>query len=405
MWTATHTEITLHGILDESSTSIAAATCIRTLRLKVKPEAYSWLKSAATEVNQVWNFANATSDKAARPFYGPRRFLSAFDLNKLTAGSSHYFERIGSETIQRVNAEYATRRTLARRSKLRWRKSFGSNRALGWIPFKPLQLKRKGNSLRFCGKSIRVFERDRLKGVSWKCGCFTQDPVGDWFLCLPVAYRVAPSVAPREDVGLDLGLKHMVATSDGEKLEAGHFYRQIEQKIAQAQRRAHKRLAKRLHRRAARRRKDALHKFSTRIVSQYQTIIVGDVSSRKLVKTRMAKSVLDAGWGLLKAQLSYKGQSAGRRVIIVSERYTTQACSNCWALTGPKGLDMLDVRIWVCAKCGVTHDRDVNGAKNIRFAARYSPSVSGNKSSPSAAPPSRASRLREARISAGKAAA
>ena len=152
----------LHGIVDESSTSIAAINCIRTLRLKVKPEAY-WLKSAATEVNQVWNFANAASDKAARPFYGPRRYLSAFDLDKLTAGSSQYFERIGSETIQRVNAEYVTRRIQARRSKLRWRKSFGSNRALGWIPFKATQLKRKGNSLRFSGKSIRVFERERWR--------------------------------------------------------------------------------------------------------------------------------------------------------------------------------------------------------------------------------------------------
>jgi IS605 OrfB family transposase len=403
LWNEDRKRDYLDAIVDESSTSLAAITCIRTLRLKVKPEAYAWLKSAATEVNQIWNFANATSEKAARPFYGPRRYLSAFDLDKLTAGSSQYFERIGSETIQRVNAEFTTRRSQARRSKLRWRKSFGSNRALGWIPFKAVQLKRKGNSLRFSGKSIRVFERDRLQGVSWKCGCFTEDPVGDWFLCLPVACRLPPSVAPFEDVGLDLGLKHTAATSDGEKLEAGHFYRNIERKIAQAQRRGHKRQAKRLHRRAARRRKDALHKFSTKIVSQYQTIIVGDISSRKLIKTRMAKSVLDAGWGLLKAQLSYKGQSAGRRVIVVSERYTTQACSNCGALTGPTGLDMLDVRAWICAKCGVTHDRDVNGAKNIRFAARCSPY--GNESSPSTAPPSQAPRLREARISAGKAAA
>ena len=63
---------------------------------------------------------------------------------------------------------------------------------------------------------------------------------------------------------------------------------------------------------------------------------------------------------------------------------------------------MLDVRTWVCAKCGVTHDRDVNGAKNIRFAARCSPSVSWNKSSSATAQPSQASGLREERISAGK---
>jgi putative transposase len=335
----------------------------------------------------------------------PPRYLSAFDLDKLTAGSSRCFERIGSDTIQRVNAEYATRRREARKSKLRWRKSFGSNRALGWIPFKAAQLKHQGNSLRFSGKSIRVFERDRLEGVNWKCGCFTEDSVGDWFLCLPVAFSEVPSVAPGEAVGLDLGLKCTVATSDGDKLEAGQFYRLIEHKIAQAQRRGHKRQAKRLHRRAARRRKDALHKFSRKLVREYQTIVVGDVSSRKLAKSRMAKSVLDAGWGLLKTQLSYKGQSAGRCVIIVSEKNTTRACSNCKALTGRKGLDMLDVRTWVCGECGAAHDRDVNAAKNIRFAARCSPSIRGNKSSPSTAPPSQAPRLGEARISAVKAAA
>ena len=382
-----------------------AITCIRTLRLKVKSEAYPWLRAAATEVNQVWNFDNAASDKAARPFSGPRRWLSGFDLDKLTAGASKYFERIGSDTIQRVNAVYATRRQKSKRTKLRWRKSFGSNRALGWIPWKAVQLKRKGNALRFAGKTFRIFEHHLLDGVTWKSGCFAEDSVGDWHLCLPVAYEVVAIAAPQDSVGLDLGLKTTVATSDGEKLEAGRFYRQIEQKIAQAQRRGHKRQVKRLHRRAARRRKDALHKFSRKIVSQYQTIVVGDISSTNLVKTRMAKAVLDAGWGLLKTQLLYKGQSAGRCLIIVNERNTTRACSDCGALTGPTGLDMLDVRAWVCGGCGGAHDRDVNAAKNIRLAARCSPSVGGNEPSPSTAPPSQASRLREARISAVKAAA
>ncbi len=392
-------------MVSEAASETETVTCIRTLRLKVKSEAYSWLNAAAIEINQVWNFANASSDKAARPFSGSGRWLSAFDLDKLTAGATECFERIGSDSIQRVNAEFATRRKQAKKTKLHWRKSFGSNRSLGWIPFKAVQLKRKGNAVRFSGKTFRVFERDLLEGVTWKSGCFAQDSVGDWFLCLPVGYPVAQSSAPYEAVGLDLGLKNTVATCDGDKLEAGQFYRHIEQKIAQAQRRGHKRQAKRLHRRAARRRKDALHKFSRKIVDQYQTIMVGDISSLKLAKTRMAKSVLDAGWGLLKTQLSYKGQAAGRCVMIVCERNTTRACSDCGALTGPTGLAMLDVRTWVCGECGVTHDRDVNAARNIRSAARCSPSVCGNESSPSAAPPSQASRLREARISAVKAAA
>jgi IS605 OrfB family transposase len=370
---------------------IEGATCIRTLRLKVKAESYPWLNAAAVEVNQVWNWANATSAKAARPFAGPAKWLSGFDLNKLSSGASEYFEHIGSETIQRVNAELAPRRRQFKKTQLRWRVSRGAKRSLGWVPFKAAQLKRRGKSLRFSGKAIRVFEQDQIQGAKWKCGCFAQDSVGDWWLCVPAERVLAPRMPKNQDVGLDLGLKDTIATSDGEKLEAGRFYRDIEQKIARAQRRGHKRQAKRLHRMAARRRKDALHKFSTRIVDRYQRIFVGDVSSAKLVKTRMVKSVLDAGWGMLKTQLHYKGQQAGRSVFIVSERYTTRACSSCGSLTGPTGLDMLDVRIWMCSGCGDTHDRDVNAAKNILSAGRCPPSISGNEHSPSAAPPNQAS--------------
>ena len=132
---------------------------VRTLRLKVKAEGYAWLNAAAIEVNQVWNYANATSYKAARPFAGPAKWLTAFDLDKLTAGSTEYFERIGSETIQRINAEFATRRKQFRRTKLKWRVSSGPKRSLGWIPFKGVQLKRKAKSLRFSGKAFRAFEQ------------------------------------------------------------------------------------------------------------------------------------------------------------------------------------------------------------------------------------------------------
>lgn len=381
------------------------APCIRTLRLKVKPESYSWLDAGATEVNQVWNYANEVSAKAARPFAGSPKWLSAYDLDKLSSGATEYFEHIGSDTIQRINAEFATRRKQFKKVKLRWRISRGAKRSLGWIPFKAVQLKRQGNSLRFSGKSIRVFERHLLEDKTWKSGCFAHDSVGDWWLCLPVAYEMIQAEAPKEDVGLDLGLKDTVATSDGEKLEAGHFYRNIEHRIAQAQRRGHKRQAKRLHRQASRRRKDALHKFSRRIVKTYQTIFIGDVSSLKLAKTRMAKSVMDAGWGMLKTQLHYKGEYAGRSVFVVDERNTSRTCSSCRALTGPTGLDMIVVRTWVCSECGGSHDRDVNAAINILSAGRSSPSVCGNKLSPSVAPLRQASRLREAGTSAMTAAA
>jgi len=297
------------------SAETVSPTFVRTLRLKVKPESYPWLNAAAKETNHVWNYCNEVSARAARPFAGRPKWLSGFDLNNLTAGATEYFEHIGSATIQRVCAEFAVRRRQFKKTKLRWRVSQGPRRSLGWIPWKVEQIKRQGQSIRFCGKSIRVFERERLEGKTLKSGCFAQDSVGDWWLCVPVECSVEQTVAPKEAVGLDLGLRETVATSDGDKLLAGQFYRNLERQIAQAQRRGHKRHAKRLHRRAARRRRDALHKFSRRLVETYQTIIIGDVSSLKLVKTKMAKSVLDLRMGY--AQSTHAVQEpAGRQKCI-----------------------------------------------------------------------------------------
>lgn len=177
-------------------------------------------------------------------------------------------------------------------------------------------------------------------------------------------------------VGVDLGLKSAATTSDGESLETG-AYRRLEPKISQAQRRGHKQYAKRLHRKAARCRADAINKFSTALVRKYQRIYVGDVSSRKLVKTKMAKSTLDASWGMLKTQLEWKCQKAAREFQIVDERYTSVTCSSCGLLSGPRGLSGLAVRNWNC-ECGASHDRDINAAMNILFRGEASPSIRGN---------------------------
>lgn len=357
---------------------------VRTIRLKVKREAYPWLGRACSEVNQVWNWANETSERAIRRFSGKPVWLSGFDLNNLSSGATRCFDHIGADTIQRVNGEYAAKRNAAKKARLSWRKSSGSRRSLGWIPFKGINLKHRGKSLRFAGKTFRVFEADRLAGLKWRDGCFAQDACGDWWLCLPVAIQLTDIPAPNEIVGIDLGLLDTATTSDAQKLVAGRFYRGIENRISKAQCRGHRRQAKRLHRKASRQRKDAIHKFTTRIVCQYQNIIIGNVSSYRLAKTRMAKSVLDAGWGMLKAQLQYKGQQAGRRVEVVNEAYTTRACSSCGSLTGPGGLRQLVVRDWQCSACGAQHDRDVNAARNIAsLGSRYMTSVRGNEPNPS----------------------
>jgi len=154
----------------------------RTLRLKVRSEAYTWLNSAAIEANQVFNYCNETSYKAATRTDLKRKWMSGFDLCSLTAGATKYFDKIGADTIQSICNHYAQKRVAAHRVRLHWRVSGGTLRSLGWVPFKAASLKRRGVCLRFAGKCFRVFERERLEGVKWQAGCFAQDAVGDWWL-------------------------------------------------------------------------------------------------------------------------------------------------------------------------------------------------------------------------------
>jgi putative transposase len=389
----------------KSDNTLMPRSFMRTLRLKVRRETYEWLNAAAVEVNEVFNYCNETSLKAATRTDTKRKWLTGFDLCSLTSGAAPYFEKIGADTIQSICTHYAQKRQAARRLKLRWRVSRGPKRSLGWIPFKAASIKRKGVCLRFAGKCFRVFESERLEGVKWQGGCFAQDAVGDWWLCLPVKIAVEETVAPYEAVGIDLGLKDIAVTSEGERLVAGRWTHRLAQKLGSAQRRGHKRQAKRIHRKAARCRADALHKFSRSIVDRYQNILVGDVSSSKLVKTRMAKSVLDSGWGMLKGFLEYKSQQAARGFKVISERNTSVTCSTCGSLTGPRGVNGLIVRSWVCSNCGELHDRDVNAARNILIGSRCRTSVSGNEQSSWLIPPSRVYRVREAGIESAWAAA
>jgi len=213
------------------------------------------------------------------------------------------------------------------------------------------------------------------------------------------------TIAPEEAVGIDLGLKEIAVTSDGDRLAAGRWTQLYAGKLASAQRRGHKRQAKRIHRKAARCRADALHKFSRKMVDRYQKIVVGDVSSLKLARTRMAKSVLDSGWGMLKGFLEYKSQQAARTFEVTSERNTSVTCFPCGALTGPRGINGLIVRSWVCSNCGVLNDRDVNAARNTLIGSRCRTSVSGNESSSWLIPPSNVYSVREAGIASARTAA
>src|ERR1700755_982321 len=109
------------------------AQAIRTMRFKVRAEAYAWLNAAAIEVNRVWNYLNETSYRAWNNYVGKRRPLSGFDLCALTKGAAREFECIGADTIQRLCMEFPQKRRAAHKVKLRWRVSSGPRRSRGYI--------------------------------------------------------------------------------------------------------------------------------------------------------------------------------------------------------------------------------------------------------------------------------
>ena len=347
------------------------STVIRTLRLRVKDKHSKVLSQWAYEVNQVWNAANALSAEYAWiPIPGVGFIsgnVSEFDLQKeLKTIRVERNLTIGAATVQSVIANHAKARKQFSKNKLRWRCSGGAKRALGWVPFKAAGIQYINGQIRFCGKFFSLWDSYNLSNYNLSTGAFSQDARGRWYFNVTVKVEVKPSIGTTA-IGIDLGLKDTATCSDGVKLERKAHYRALEAKLGIAQR-AHKQgMVKTIHARIKHQRKDELHKFSTQLAKQYGAIFVGDVSSSKLAKTKMAKSVLDAGWFMLKTQLKYK--SMGMSVVFeeVNERNTTRMCSQCLAIpsTSPKGMGALEIRKWTCAECGTLHDRDVNAAKNI----------------------------------------
>ncbi len=337
----------------------------KTLKLRIKDKHARVLSAMAREVNTVWNFCNETSHRAIRERC---KWLSAYDLQKLTAGYSKCDGvQIGSATAQLVCEEYALRRRQFKKAKLRWRVSNpqSSKYSLGWIPFKVGGAKYKAGQIVFAGHKLSLWDSYGLADYELRAGSFSQDSRGRWYLNVVVKVQAKASRGTAS-VGIDLGLKEAAVASDGQRIE-GRFYRQLEADLGMAQRAGKKRRVKAIHAKITNQRKDMLHKFSTVLVRDNAAIFVGDVASVKLVKTRMAKSTLDAGWAMFKTMLEYKSQQAGIVFDVVNESYTTQTCSCCGSIpaSSPKGRAGLGIRGWTCCECGAVHDRDVNAARNI----------------------------------------
>ncbi|WJK34514.1 transposase [Solwaraspora sp. WMMA2065] len=203
----------------------------------------------------------------------------------------------------------------------------------------------------------------------------SQDPAGRWFVSLLCDDRIEPAPATTAVVGVDAGLDSLFTLSTGEKIPDPGHERRDRRRLARAQRnlarkargsanRAKARLAvARVHARVADRRRDHLHKLTTRLVRETQTIVIEDLAVRNMMANhRLARAVSDAGWRQFRSMLGYRADWYGRDLVVVDRWFpSTRLCSGCGVLAEHLPLA---VRSWTC-RCGQAHDRDVNAARNI----------------------------------------
>ena len=341
---------------------------MKTLKLRLKDKHAKLLIQLAREVNLVWNYVN---DLCFKHFQRTGKFFSAFDVDRYTAGATKAGLSLHSQTIQAISEELVTRRKQFKKAKLNWRVSNPQSpkKSLGWIPFKASGIKYQHGQVKYAGQWFSLWDSyglDQYKGMV-KTGCFVEDSRGRWYVCLVVDAPKAESkkVASTSAIGIDLGLKDFATLSDGQKIEAQRTYRKLESKLATAQRAHKKQRVKAIHAKIKNTRRDFHHKPSTALVKDHAAIFVGNVNAKGLAQTKLAKSVLDAGWSAFRTMLKYKCQQAGVWFEEVNEAYTTRTCNFCRGDTGPRGINGLGIREWTCVQCGTLHDRDVNAAKNI----------------------------------------
>lgn len=323
------------------------------------------LRQYAIALNQVWNYCVAVQQdvnmrwKAGAP---KRRWPTGYDLCNRTAGVSREIG-VHAGSINEVCRLFALSRDTHKRCP-RFRASFGSRRALGWVPFRASDRQTTGNVIKYLGRSFRFFgEARRPLPKVVKSGAFVEDAQGRWWVTFVVEVDEKPCGV--HEIGIDLGLKRLATLSNGDSVDNLTHYRAWEAKLATSQRAGNRQRVKAIHAKIANCRRDHHHKTTTKIARDNALIVVGNVSSSQLAKTRMAKSVLDAGWSAFKNMLRYKASRHGACFLEVDEAFTTVTCSACLSRSGPKGQKGLRIREWECSDCGVSHDRDVNAARNI----------------------------------------
>lgn len=222
-----------------------------------------------------------------------------------------------------------------------------------------------------------VWSRPLPEGAAPSTVTVSRDAAGRWFVSLLCEDTITPLPATGNAVGVDAGLNHLMVLSTGEKITNPRHERADRKRLARAQRvlarkdkgddkknqaKARVKVA-RIHARIADRRRDHLHKLTTRLVRENQTVVIEDLTVRNMVRNHsLARAISDAAWRTFRAMLEYKTAWYGRNLVVIDRWYpSSKVCSDCGVIADKMPLN---VRSWTCP-CGAVHDRDVNAARNI----------------------------------------
>ena len=263
----------------------------------------------------------------------------------------------------------------------------------GYPKFKSKRNKKKSYSTNFTNGNIEVsFENNKIKipKLKWvkakihrvftgkiKSATISQVPSGKYFVSMLVETEHTPMKENDNSVGIDLGIKDLLITSDGEKFNNIRITKKYEDKLAKEQRKLSHKVkgsknwnkqrikVARIYEKIHNTRIDHLNKISHQLISENQVIVSEDLAISNMVKNHnLAKAISDCGWYELTRQLTYKAEWNGRTYIKI-DRYvpSSQTCNVCGFVN--KNTKDLSVREWICPQCGTVHDRDINAAINI----------------------------------------
>ena len=226
-------------------------------------------------------------------------------------------------------------------------------------------------------EGIKCRVHREIKGKIGKV-TITKTPSGKYFVSVFTEEEyVTPIKKTGKSVGVDMGLKDLLVTSEGETFKNNRYTRRYESKLAKAQKHLSRKKkdsrgfenqrlkVARLHEKISNSRADYLHKCSISLVRRYDTIYIEDLNVKGMTKNhRLAKSITDASWGSFVSMLTYKAEWNNKKVVKVDRYFpSSQTCTVCGYVN--KDIKDLSVREWECPHCHANHDRDVNAAINI----------------------------------------